>query len=203
MKECQRGPAPVLVEQYGEAIGQEYIARRQQNPAYRFQWPQRDGQRLSSVILDALKVMTDERCAYCDGHPIAAMGEAQIDHFRPKSREEFYGLVCSWQNLFLICNACNKAKLDKWDEALLRPDEAEFTFERFFTYKTNTGELIPNAAASIHDQQRAARTISIFDLNRNHACTARQKEVRLMLSAQTEDELSDLGYRFLLSICRA
>ncbi len=192
----------MLVERYGEAIGQEYIARRQQNPAYRFQWPRRESQSLSAVILEALKVMTDERCAYCDGHPIAAMGESQIDHFRPKSREEFYGLVCSWQNLFLSCNACNKAKLDKWEEALLRPDEAEFTFERFFSYRTDTGQLIPNAAASLHDQQRAAQTIEILDLNRSGACTLRKWMADLILKAQTEEELSVLGYRYLIPICR-
>ncbi len=202
MKECERGPAPALLERHGQAIAQDYIVKRRDNPSYRFQWPRREGQSLSAVTLEALKAMTDERCAYCDGHPIAAMGEAQIDHFRPKSRAEFYGLVCAWENLFLICSACNKAKLDKWDEALLRPDDAKFRFDHYFAYRTDTGELIPNAAAPLSQQQQAIRTIEILDLNRAGACTLRKMTVGLIRAAQTEDDLLDLGYRFLFPLCR-
>lgn len=202
MKACQRGLAPELLQRHGTAIAQDYIAKRQANPGYVFRWPQRDGQSLLAVTRAALEAMTEVRCAYCDGHPIAAMGDAQIDHFRPKSREEFYELVCTWENLFLICYACNKAKKDKWDDALLRPDEPGFTFSRYFSYRTDTGSLEPNAAASTHEQHRARRTIEILDLNRAGACVLRKNTVRTMLLAASAEDLADLGYRYLVPFVR-
>ena len=201
MRACQRGQAPELLQKYGQAIGEEYAAKRRVNPAYRFQWPQREGQSLSVVTRAALAAMTDGRCAYCDGHPVDAMGESQIDHFRPKSREEFYELVCNWENLFLICFGCNKAKMGDWDEALLRPDEPEFTFSRYFSYRTDTGSLEPNAAATSADQHRATQTIKLLDLNRAGACTMRRNMVKLMLIS-SDEELADLGYRYLIPFCR-
>lgn len=203
MKACTRAPAPELLERHGQAIAQEYIAKRRENPAYRFRWPRRNGQSIYNVAYAGLEAMTDGRCAYCDGHPISATGEDQIDHFRPKSREEFYALVCTWDNLFLICSACNKAKLDKWDEALLRPDEPGFAFSRYFSYRTDTGELKPNAAASIAEQHRVQTSIEIYDLNRAGACTLRRIMVRSILTAESDEELADLAYRYLIPLCRA
>lgn len=200
MRACQRGSAPELLERHGPAVAQDYVAKRRADPSYGFKWPTRGGQSLYAVTRAALDEMTDGRCAYCDGHPIAAMGEAQIDHFRPKSREEFCDLVCTWENLFLICVACNKSKMDQWDEALLRPDEPGFDFTRYFSYRTDTGSLEPNAAASAHEQHRARRTIEILDLNRAGACTFRRNTVRSMLNATAED-LADLGYRYLIPLC--
>ena len=202
MNPCFRGPAPALLHEYGNEIAQEYITKRSENPAHKFRWPQRSGQSLYKVAYAALVDMSELRCAYCDGHPIDATGEEQIDHFRPKSRKEFYGLVCSWDNLFLICSACNKAKLSKWDEALLRPDEQGFAFSRYFSYRTDTGKLEPNAAASRLDQHRAEQTIKIFGLNRAGACTMRQWTVKSIQRVESQIELDDLGYRYLIPLCR-
>lgn len=202
MNVCFRGSAPELLDRYGYAIGQEYAAKRRANPSHTFQWPQREGQSVYTVAKTALEVMTQRRCAYCDGHPITAMGEDQIDHFRPKSREEFYELVCAWDNLFLICSACNKAKLNKWDNALLRPDEPGFSFSRFFTYRTDTGALEPNAAGSSEDRHRSQRTIEILDLNRIGACEGRRQMVRLILAAVSDEDLANVGCRYLIPLCR-
>jgi len=199
---CTRGEAPDLLRRFGEEIGREYAARRRENSAYQFRWPQREGQFLYAVAHPALAEMTDGRCSYCDGHPITATGEEQIDHFRPKTRDEFYELVCAWENLFLVCSACNRAKRDQWDEALLRPDEEGYGFFKFFSYRTDTGKLEPNPGASTHDQHRAQRTIDILDLNRAGACVARRQVVKAMLAAFSEEEWVDLGYRFLSPLFR-
>ena len=202
MMACERGPAPELLLRHGAAIAQDYIAKRRENPGYDFRWPQRDGQSLLAVVRAALEAMTEGHCAYCDGYPIGAMSDAEIDHFRPKSREEFYGLVCTWENLFRICRACNKAKLDKWEPVLFRPDEPGFAFSRYFSYRTDTGALEPNVAASIDEQHRARRTIEILDLNRADACVLRKTTVRLMLLTSVAEDLADLGYRYLIPLCR-
>jgi uncharacterized protein (TIGR02646 family) len=201
MNRTLREPAPALLEQHGAQIGIAYAQRRRTEPSYRYQWPHRNGQRLYDVAHAALRAMTDERCSYCDGHPIDSVGEDQIDHFCPKSLPQFYELVCTWTNLFLTCVACNKAKLDAWHELLLRPDAADYSFERYFEYRFDTGELHPNTAASPFDQSRAAKTIEICDLNRAGACTQRRRTVRLIRSATSEHERADIPYRFLLPMC--
>lgn len=201
MNRTARGPEPGLLQQHGAQIGRDYAQRRRADPSYRYQWPQRDGQRLYDVAHTALRAMTDDRCSYCDGHPIDAVGEDQIDHFCPKGLPQFYELVCAWTNLFLTCSACNKAKRDNWDELLLRSDAEDYAFERYFEYRFDTGELHPNGAASDGDRARAAKTIGLLALNRPGACTMRKRTVRLIRHALSPDERSDVPYRFLLPLC--
>lgn len=201
MNPCHRGAPPLLLERFSNEVTQTYIERRTANPSYRFHWPKREGQSLYAVAREALATMTDSRCAYCDGYPINDTGEEQVDHFRPKTRPEFQHLVCAWDNLFLTCSACNKAKLDQWDDKLLRPDEPGFDFSRYFTYRTDSGELVPNKAGSSEEQYRAMTTISILNLNRAGACIARRKMVKSLLLPSAAEELKDLAYRFLIPIC--
>ncbi len=197
MYACVRGPAPDLLAQHAQAVGEDYAARRRANPAYRFQWPQREGIKLYVVAHAGLDAMTAGRCAYCDGFPIDATGEEQIDHFRPKARPEFYALVCAWENLFLICTACNKAKLDQWDDALLRPD-VDFHFSRYFMFDAASGILEVNPRASRSDQHRAGRTIEILDLNRKGACIARRNAWRALV--RDPSGLADSAYRYLADL---
>lgn len=203
MKACSRGQTPQLLQKYGAEISSDYTNRRTQNLAYRFQWPQRENQSLYDIAFAAVHSLTGGHCAYCDGHPIDGLGEDQIDHFHPKTWPEFYDLVCDWNNLFLSCSACNKAKLAQWEAALLRPDEQAFTFERYFIYRSDTGELEPNPGATNADKHRAQRTIVLLDLNRSGACINRRNAVKLIRAAQTQNELDDVGYHFLIPLCRA
>ncbi|HVV86158.1 MAG TPA: retron system putative HNH endonuclease [Kofleriaceae bacterium] len=145
----------------------------------------------------ALREMTDERCAYCDGHPIDAMGEQQIDHFQPKTDPRFVHLVCDWRNLFIACMQCNKAKGARWQPSLLRPDDGEFTFERYFQYRFDTGELQPNEVASQEDQERARTTIEILGLNRAGACKVRKWTIQRLRHPPPDDDAGDLPYRYL------
>ena len=147
--------------------------------------------------------MTAGHCSYCDGHPLSATSIETVDHFRPKSRPEFYKLVCEWTNLFLTCTACNLAKRERWDEALLRPDDPEYRFERYFEYRFDTGELQPSAAASFDEQQRARRTIDIFQLNRAGACGSRKRMIRYVRRLEGDDGADDWPYRYLLPLCQS
>lgn len=193
MFRCVRGPAPALFERYGEEVGRSYAERRAADPAYRFQWPQRDGMNLGDAARPALLAMTEGRCSYCDGAPLDT---SKIDHFRPKGRLEFYRLVCDWSNLFIACDGCNQAKREQWDDGLLRPDEPDFEFDRYFWFVADSGELVPNPGASVDDQQRAHRTIAIMDLNRPTRCSDRAQWWRLRRAVAAEAML-DAPYRFL------
>jgi uncharacterized protein (TIGR02646 family) len=202
MTPCTRGPEPAIVARHGAQIGRDYAARRREAPSFRFQWPRRDGQSVFEAVREGLEVMTGGRCSYCDGHPLDATGAASVDHFRPKGRPEFHELVCAWTNLFLTCTACNHAKGEQWNEALLRPDEPGFRFERYFEYRADTGALEPATAALPEEQVRARRTIEILGLNRPGACTSRKRAVRAMLHAVTDEDLTDTAYRYLIPVCR-
>jgi len=203
MTPCTRGREPELLARDGTQIGRAYAARRRETPGYQFQWPEREGRSLLAIVREALTLMTTGHCSYCDGHPLDATGIETVDHFRPKSRPEFYELVCTWTNLFLTCTACNQAKREQWDDALLRPDDLEYRFERYFEYRDDSGKLEPAATASAEEQQRAQRTIDIFDLNRVGACVNRKRTVRLLRHFAGTDQLDDCAYRYLIPLCRA
>jgi len=201
MNRTIRGPTPELLAQHGAQIGLQYAQRRRENPSYRYQWPQRGGERLDHVALVALRAMTDGHCSYCDASEINATGEEQIDHFCPKTLPQFYELVCTWSNLFLTCMACNKAKHDAWHELLLRPDDDGYDFERYLEFDFLTGELLANGAASTSDRARAAKTIELLNLNRTDACKNRPRMVREIRRAVSAGEPIDVGYRFLIALC--
>jgi uncharacterized protein (TIGR02646 family) len=200
MQECRRGPAPELLARHGPEVGAEYARRRRDNPRYRFQWPRRDGQALAEIARAALAHMTASHCSYCDGVPLDATGNDEIDHFCPKSRPEFYELVCAWENLFLICTRCNGAKRDQWEPALLRPDDADYSFSRYFLFNFDTGALEPAPGMTEGARHRALRTIEILDLNRTGACQARKATVQKIRRRESDDELADVDYRFLIPL---
>jgi uncharacterized protein (TIGR02646 family) len=202
MTPCRRGPEPDVLAREGAQIGRDYASRRREEPDFRFQWPRRRGQSVYEIVRQALGVMTSEHCSYCDGHPLDATAVETIDHFRPKGRSEFYELVCTWTNLFLSCTACNQAKREQWDDALLRPDDPDFGFEHYFEYRFDTGELEPNPAATLDEQHCARRTIEILDLNRVGACRNRKRTVQWLRQLAITEELGDYAYRYLVPLCR-
>jgi len=195
MRACTRNAAPPLLAAHAEEIGRSYAERKRREPAFRFSWPTTEGLSLFAIAQAALVEMTNNRCAYCDGFPIDAHGEEQIDHFRPKSDPRFYELVCTWTNLFLSCMKCNKSKGARWDDALLRPDDAGYRFERYFEYRTDTGELRENPAASPEDQRRATRTIEILGLNRAGLCIERRRMMRQLRGGVLDED--DQRFRYL------
>jgi uncharacterized protein (TIGR02646 family) len=200
MRGCRRGPAPDLLAKHGPEIGAAYARRRRDDPTHRFQWPRRDGQSLYAVACDALADMTELHCSYCDGYPLNATGSDEIDHFRPKSREAFYELVCAWDNLFLICGRCNGAKRDRWEPVLLRPDDVDYAFERYFFFRFDSGALEPAPGITEGDHHRALQTIEILELNRTDACIARLAAVKAIRRRSSDDELADVPYRFLIPL---
>jgi hypothetical protein len=55
-------------------------------------------------------------CAYCLLHERLAGGEDnfELDHFRPRSREEFAALIQDFFNLYYSCHVCNHYKASTW-----------------------------------------------------------------------------------------
>ena len=191
----QRSPTPELLETHGHQWTTRWEERRQANPSAGFDWPQVDGRPVNQILLSLLGEMTLEHCSYCDGFPINATGQPTIDHFRPKHR--FLGLAFAWENLFYACDRCQgrNGKGEQWSDPLLKPDESDYSFFRYFRYVNATGRLEPNPEASTEDQRRATETIRIFRLNDDGRTADRKRVLRLYRSFAPEN----CPYRFLFS----
>jgi uncharacterized protein (TIGR02646 family) len=183
-------PPPLL--RWAPELTEAFIAERSANPSHRFRWAQRAGVNLGEVIREALEVQNHGHCCYCDAYPIGAAGRQEVDHFRPKSR--FPEAVYDWANLYLGCTACNSVKADQWDEDLLRSDAADYEFQRYFVVDGVTGAIAPNSLASPAEQQRARRTIEVFDLDSKDRRIARRKTIR---APDFEASPNERAYRFL------
>jgi hypothetical protein len=85
--------------------------------------------------------------------------------------------------------------MERFHSDLLRPDAADYRFERFFIINFSTGELQPNPAASSEDQTKAQITIDILDLNHRGQMLARCHSIERSQSGDIP--IDDLAYRFL------
>jgi uncharacterized protein (TIGR02646 family) len=69
-------------------------------------------------VKEALAEMFSGKCAYCESD-VAAVGPADIEHYRPKSeitigerrhKPGYYWLASDWENLVPSCNDCNRPR---------------------------------------------------------------------------------------------
>ncbi|MCC6726926.1 MAG: TIGR02646 family protein [Saprospiraceae bacterium] len=200
MRQFKRTQAPDFLAENAAAWGQEYAEKRRQNPSYRFNWKSHKGQRVNQLIEPLLKAMTDHHCAYCDHFP-SQTSDDTIDHFGPKSDERFYLLAYEWTNLYSGCADCQKVKNEQYDEALLRPDSDDFSFERYFTYDYDHHKIEVRGDASPDDQYCAVTTIRIFGLNRKGLTDARRHAwERYIGKNQADINLLDFPYRFMFEL---
>jgi uncharacterized protein (TIGR02646 family) len=164
-----------------------------------FYWPSHEGVRLNHVLLPTLRAMTDGHCSYCDSFPLDAGSLETIDHFRPKSlfpEEKFH-----WSNLYLCCPHCQLQKGDRWHPALLRPDDPDYAFARWFRYLEHTGELEPHPSLGPQEQERVRITIDRLGLNGGGLPVARRRvlrQFRSMSSPVRREELLQLAFVYLL-----
>ena len=132
-------------------------------------------------------------CGYCE-RPC----RGEVDHFRPKSL--FPASVYEWSNWIFACNECNSAKLDKWpDGGYIDPCTLSRNArpERFFTFDTLTGEMLPKADLSVEQRRRSQRMIQDLRLNAHHHLKQR-KFLLVILSTLGRSATSTMPYE-----CRA
>lgn len=141
------------------------LAQGQRLPAPVFTWPQWKSASIYEHILPVLREQTDHHCSFCDAFPVQGVSTETIEHFYPKTLEGHEHLVLEWENLFFACNACQNAKGSKFHPALLKPDEIEYSFERYFYFDFVLGEILPLAAEGTDDYEKAYQTIRHYGLN--------------------------------------
>jgi uncharacterized protein (TIGR02646 family) len=196
MRKFERLPEPAVLRDNWEQWGEQYKQRREQNPTYRFNWPVVSGVHLNQLLKDDLLAQTQQHCSYCDKYPLDERGDHTIDHFRPKSTPVFYKEVCYWPNLYISCNGCQNAKLTTYRSELLRPDEMDYSFERYFSYNYSEDKIDARTDLSTEDYERAYWTIKIFDLNATSLRKARAI-ARRRYAKDTEPHIDDYNFRYI------
>jgi uncharacterized protein (TIGR02646 family) len=189
MMPCTRPEIPTVLKENQKKWSSAYQIRRSKDEGAEFFWPEINKTPLNQHLLPALKQMTDEHCAYCDGYPLDTICTPTIDHFQPKSK--FPELAFTWDNLFLCCQFCqgSEGKADSWNADALKPDQADYQFEKYFYYEYETGRLHPNSSATPDDQHRAEATIKLMGLNKGGRPEARKRDLKRPKEDRT--------YRFL------
>jgi hypothetical protein len=84
-----------------------------------------------------------------------------------------------------------------FDDAALRPDRADYEFDRYFRWDYTLGTIEVNEQAAPEDQQRASFTIQLFRLNEGHP-SLRKRELRRRARGANE-LLDDFAYRDYIS----
>lgn len=162
MRNITRPKAPTVLAEKCDHWNAQWKSRKTENPAASFSWYKHEGRSARDWILADLAAMTQEHCAFCDGYTVEP---DSVEHFRPKSDPRFLDLAYSWENLFFCCGGCQNHKRERWDDKLISPDSADYTFERYFEFDFTTGAMRPNARAAVADQARAESTIEIYGLD--------------------------------------
>lgn len=183
-------PPACLVENYW-VWTQDFVLARQENPSFSFSWRSKA---CYQTLRHVLFSMTQGRCSFCDGS-VGSESRETIEHFRPKSL--FPDLAYTWTNLFICCDVC-QGKGDSFDELLLKPDELDYSFTRYFINNYKTGALEPNPAASEADQKRAETTLKLYQLNKETRKLFRIRELKRFNYKPEEDSIDDFNYRFFL-----
>jgi len=165
MRKFQRFDCPAFLKEKWEQWGQEWEQRRADNPQASFHWHEVDGEKVNHKLLPALKAQVQDHCSFCDLFPVSPPSNPTVEHFRPKTR--FPREAYQWENLYYCCDYC-QGKGEDFDEALLRPDAEDYSFEKFFRWDFTTGELMVNEQTSPPDQHRAQKTIELYRLNQGH-----------------------------------
>ncbi|MBF0311151.1 MAG: TIGR02646 family protein [Magnetococcales bacterium] len=113
-------------------------------------------------VSQALSQAHARHCAFCDLR-LALSSTETIEHFKPKST--FPELAFVWDNLYPACTLCQRYKLEKFDDRLLRPDDTAYSFDTYFMIDYSCGKLKPNSRLSPVEKERAEKTIELYGLN--------------------------------------
>lgn len=138
--------------------------------------------------------MTQQHCAFCDGL-LGLTSRETVEHFRPK--KTFPKLAYAWDNLFPCCDLCQSIKLERFDEALLKPDTEDYAFNNYFTVNYHTGKIELSSRSDLDAQAKARITLELYGLNTKERMIARTREMECFSRAEVPC-VDDYNYRFFL-----
>ena len=158
MHSVDRGPEPVGLEQIRATYTPRWVQHYRDGIG-----PRPSDSRWRSFHND-LRERSGGLCFYCEER-----SRGEIDHFRPKSLHP--ELVYSWPNWLFACHSCNNAKGEKWPPGgyvnpCAKSNAAQP--EQYFTFDTETGEILPKVGLSPRRRLKALRMIEDLRLNEWH-----------------------------------
>lgn len=197
MRKLHRPEAPECWITHSPQWNADYSQRILANPKYVFVW--RKKKTCFSVAKSTLLEMTQRHCAFCDAKVKVKKGES-IEHFKPK---ELYPLEAySWTNLFPCCYVCNNAKGVKFSQNLLKFDDVDYAFFKYFEVEFKTGKVNPKPGLTLIEQESAENTINFYNLNDEERCSARKMELdsyeAFKLADPDKYTLNDFDFRFYI-----
>lgn len=195
MRKQERLDEPAALQHEATTWTEGWVRQQAEGKAWR--WPVRDKQPLNQILLPTLRKQTSSHCSFCDGFPVASLSIETIEHFFPKS--SFPERAFDWRNLFYSCTRCQAAKKERFDPKILKPDESDYDFSRYFICDYTTGRIEPNPSATLEDQQRAETTIHHYKLNDAFLPDERRRWLQIWSRMDPNTELDDFAYRDFLA----
>jgi uncharacterized protein (TIGR02646 family) len=192
MMKIERPESPQWLEENWEGWGRQWQAKLE-NPTKKndWHWYKYQNQKINILLLPLLSAMTKHHCSYCDKRPI---GVETIDHFKPKTLAPLESY--KWENLFISCYDCQVSRWENYADILLKPDEIDYQFNRYFFYDFDLGELQPKGAEDSVEYLRADFTIKTFKLNERGLPEAR-KIISDNLAVFQNQDTDKLPFRFI------
>ncbi len=194
MMKFSRAECPSWLAENAEEWTGRWI-RKVNNRDTRNNWDWYDIQGIptNQKLLPLLLSDTKNHCSYCDIRPIRV---EEIDHFKPKV--EHPNDAFSWENLFVVCKDCNFLKLNDFSDLILKPDEVEYEFDRYFFYNDFDGLLEPKGEENSDEYLRAQETISKLKLNEKGLPEAR-KLISNNKAVFQNYNIEEVPYRFIFA----
>jgi uncharacterized protein (TIGR02646 family) len=175
-------PSLLVLLQNWEQWGREYKARidRSEGKAVSFKWRKN----LYPEMLRHLREMVQDHCTFCDGFPNDTSPET-IEHYEPKTL--FPLIAYKWENLFYCCWKCQKEANESPFQLTLRTDASDYSFDRYFYYDNQDGEVKVMENLDPIDFENAHNYLQRYGIN----ATARRKKVRQNEYKNVKYALSD------------
>lgn len=198
MMKIVKTPIPDFLRSKYKKWGKRYKAKRDNpNRSNDFAWAIYQGNRVNQILLPKLREeVNNSHCSFCDGFPLDTTGET-IEHLRCVSEYPLLSYV--WANLYYCCNYCNNHKLENPEKKLLRPDNFEYNFEKYFIFEPDTGKIDVNPDPNLTDldKEKALNTINIYGLNEYNRPFRRKSYLKLFHKT-IDPNIEDFPYRFIL-----
>lgn len=189
-----KNPAPEFLRSNYKKWGKRYKAKRDDPAKSRdFIWATHEKQKVNVLLLPFLRRETNSHCSFCDGFPLETTGET-IEHFRPKS--VFPLLSYLWANLLYCCKYCNENKGENPERLLIKPNDINYSFEKYFLFDYDSGNVESNPALIEIDKLKAENTIRLYGLNEYNRPYRRKFYLKQFQKMQNPD-VEDFPYRFI------
>lgn len=152
-----------------------------------------NGTKFNDIVSPVL--WQEYRCAYCDFYRDGG-SQRTVEHWKEKINFPLQAFI--WKNLYPACNSCQGYK-GNWEPGLIRPDESNYSFNRYFVVNRLDGIISENPTANNYYKARAEQAIRVYGFNKGDLPELRKKYYKSWYKHvnSTPSSVNYLNYRFL------